>query len=260
LSLWTFGDRSYNFQWLEWPLRSWRVSRRVHEDRTTAYEVGPLVITCWRASDHPVLATHSAPSGADKRLQEAITSSDSEDIRRALLEGGDPNSVDEQGVPVLMRALSRPDRVTILLEAGADPNSLIEDSGITALMWASLGPLDTVLLLLEAGADPNAREMDSAGTTAIHWAFSARKVDHTIVEALLQYGADVNARNVYGETPILVAVKRRIKPVVPILMHAGADPGIDSAYSGNAWWLAHKWNRRWFRRAILKDSYEGRHG
>jgi ankyrin repeat protein len=56
--------------------------------------------------------------------------------------------------------------VKILLEAGADPNLIDEDSGITPLISAVRGQyLGIICLLLQAGAKTN--DKDSNGKTAL---------------------------------------------------------------------------------------------
>lgn len=71
---------------------------------------------------------------------------------------------------------------------------------------------ECVRLLAEAGADVNAR--DNLGNTPIHMAFIP-----DIDEELLNLGADVNARNNDGETPIFNAVD----DAIPLLVQHGAD-------------------------------------
>jgi len=60
------------------------------------------------------------------------------------------------------------------------------------------GDLIKVQTLLENGADPNAK--DNAGHTPLHWAAHLGHVE--IVELLLERGANPNAEDNYGSTPL----------------------------------------------------------
>ena len=71
---------------------------------------------------------------------------------------------------------------------------------------------------LEAGADPNAR--DEWGATPLHYMAQLDGLAETI-EALASAGADLEARNEWGYTPLHTA---RTGEVVTALLEAGADP------------------------------------
>ena len=68
---------------------------------------------------------------------------------------------------------------------------------------AESGDLEAIVALIEAGADPNAK--NQAGNTALH-AAAYRGVVGAIV-ALLASGADRDARNVYGVTALATAMR-----------------------------------------------------
>ena len=66
----------------------------------------------------------------------------------------------------------------------------------------------------------NAPEAD--GATLLHWA--VRWDDPESVDLLLGAGADADAANAYGVTPLSLACINRSAPLVSRLLAAGADP------------------------------------
>jgi Ankyrin repeats (many copies)/Ankyrin repeat len=67
--------------------------------------------------------------------------------------------------------------------------------------WNPCAQAATIALLIEAGADANAA--DKSGVTPLHRAVRTRCA--AAVKALLEGGADVGARNNNGSTPLLLA-------------------------------------------------------
>ena len=74
--------------------------------------------------------------------------------------------------------------------------------------------------LLDGGADVNAPEED--GATPLHWA--VRWDDLQAADLLLRAGADAGAANDYGVTPLSLACINRNAAMVGKLLAAGADP------------------------------------
>lgn len=83
-------------------------------------------------------------------------------------------------------------------------------------------------LLLEYGADPNAK--DSSGSTSLHTA--AQDGHNKIIQLLLEYWADPNSKDDSGLTPLHIAVKGKKVSTVKLLLDAGADKEVQD-HNGN---------------------------
>src|SRR5579863_1759153 len=75
---------------------------------------------------------------------------------------------------------------------------------------------------LQQHGDPNDKEGD--GTTALHWAVQQDSAE--MVRVLLASGANANAINQYGLTPLAGALTKGNAPVTEALLKAGADPAV----------------------------------
>eukprot|EP00753_Platysulcus_tardus_P002106 PLAT11614.11.p1 GENE.PLAT11614.11~~PLAT11614.11.p1 ORF type:complete len:677 (-),score=217.18 PLAT11614.11:252-2282(-) len=112
-----------------------------------------------------------------------------------------------------------------LIEEGADVNAC-DEVPRTALFYAQ--STAAVEALLAAGADKDAKE-PSGVTPLFHWASDGR---NDLAAALIDAGADVNAADEYGWTPLILACRMGHKRIVELLMAAGADP--TPQYDGRA--------------------------
>ena len=113
-------------------------------------------------------------------------------------------------------------KIKCLIEAGADVNAKGAKgefgAGDTALMHASQGKghKEIVEMLINAGADVNVR--DKFGGTALMIASQNGHVE--TVEMLIEKGADVNARDFLGNTALVYATEEGHKEIIKILEEA----------------------------------------
>ncbi len=91
------------------------------------------------------------------------------------------------------------------------------DDSLAGLIQA--GNRDAALKMIAAGADVNAAQGD--GTTPLHWA--VYKVDADLARALLERGAKPDVINNYGSSPLAEAVKVANARLVAMLLDAGSN-------------------------------------
>jgi ankyrin repeat protein/mRNA-degrading endonuclease RelE of RelBE toxin-antitoxin system len=113
-------------------------------------------------------------------------------------------------------------KVYVLLEKGADPNTRDEE-GIPLLnIMTALGRLDFIKVLVANGADVNSK--DAQGTTPLH--ITAQENLSDIMRYLLDSGAAINAQNTNEATPLWFACVLENVLLAQLLLNEGADPEI----------------------------------
>lgn len=194
-----------------------------------------------KPSDHEALALLLVEKGADvtkadsigtTALHAAVQTGKARLVSALLARAADPNAKLVKAPPPLrgdfvgypsyagatpfwLAAAARVPNLEIirtLTAAGADPNATSND-GSTPLMAAvgmvqndaRLAPeadaLEVVNLLVQLGADVNA--VDRSGDRALHGAVQVAR--DTIVRFLAEHGADLDAKNKQGRTPLALA-------------------------------------------------------
>ncbi|CAJ3079368.1 ankyrin repeat domain-containing protein [Burkholderia pseudomallei] len=174
----------------------------------------------------------SATRGVHRPLGAVLRTLRDEDLgalRHALADGADPNERDGDLIALARAAaveLNGAAFIEALLAAGADARQT-DSNGSTALHAAALqGCPDAVPLLARVGADLNAE--DSGGETPLLLACRHASGDgedrHTQTAlALIDAGADVNRAGAEGFAPVLVAAMRNSGLLIRRLAQAGAD-------------------------------------
>ena len=165
-------------------------------------------------------------------LHRAAQFSSNPTVLSVILDAGfDPNAKDDDGWTPLHFAASNDNAVvsSVLLDAGAEPNART-NGGWTPLYPAVLsGNRLTVSILLDGGADPNARNYDEGGWFPLHRA--AVQDDPLLVATLLDAGANPVARSGDGRMPIhSAAYYTDDRAVVSTLLRSGAGVNLTSAH------------------------------
>ncbi|MCL2484724.1 MAG: ankyrin repeat domain-containing protein [Endomicrobia bacterium] len=143
------------------------------------------------------------------------------------------NLIDQDGNNVLLIAAGENNRaeiINILIEAGAN-TEIKNKNGYTPLMMAIRNTrTENVLALIKAGANVNTAYDkpydDEDKTTPLMYAVSEYSVNEPrVIQALIDAGANVNAKDALGYTPLLIAARHSwLKPEnLEILIKSGAN-------------------------------------
>lgn len=187
-------------------------------------------------------------------IHDAAESGDLSIVQTLINTGIDVNQKNEDGWTPLHIAASKNHReiVELLIDNGADINSTGNPSfiftwqgGFTPLHYATVnGHKEIVVLLINKGADVNAK--DNSGSTPLDRATQGNHTDiadllraqggntgtiHVVarngylagVQAYLDAGVDINARDQNGSTPLHWAALEGHKEIAKLLINKGAN-------------------------------------
>src|SRR6266446_6706155 len=181
--------------------------------------------------------------GRTPLLIAALHDGAAEIVRLMMDKGADIKARDENGLSVLQAAAFSNDAETarLLLAKGADPNSK-DEAGFTPLIADAMNGdrnTEVVRLVLQHGANVNAVCLETLDTVkngplAIGLLTPLLNAvpygNYETVSLLVNAGANVNAKDVRGMTPLAMAVisDRPDPRIVRLLLAKGADPAIKS--------------------------------
>jgi ankyrin repeat protein len=176
----------------------------------------------------PALGAWLLAQTPDATVLDAAEAGTLEDVRKLVDAGGDANmvSTDNRRRSPLHAAVQRDDLETaeFLLDRGAD--LVGRGSGYPMLFVAAAHTYSAKMtdLLLRRGADPNATDDD--GSTPLFTVAQSTWFD--VLERLIQGGADVSFRDPEGSTPLHSAARNTDAEgrAIRILVKHGANPNV----------------------------------
>ncbi len=128
-----------------------------------------------------------------------------------------------------MRYMNVSKQLTVLLALSLIVTTAFAQNTSGALHQAVInGDLAQVQQLISGGADVNAK--DTAGFTPLFYAAQEGKID--ICQFLANNGANVNAKDQYGNTPLHYSAVKGHLEVCRILLSKGADPMVQNLTGG----------------------------
>ena len=170
-------------------------------------------------------------------LHWAVILENAEAIDLLVEAGADLHAVSKDGLTPLCNAVKLGhDSHAIcikILEAGAEVNQVIrpKDTALTVAAWSS----DVFMtgILLDAGADVNGAQGGNPPLTRLTSETTSEEI-----EQLLFAGADIDARDLHGETAVMRAVECNNHSVLQTLINHGAQLVLGTDLYDSVIWLA----------------------
>lgn len=148
-------------------------------------------------------------------------------VRNALMSGINVNVRDKDGNTALIAACEKNEIniVNLLLRNGADVNAK-NKAGQTALIVTAFIPIrekdqmEIIERLISAGANPDAK--DERGNTALMNNLLLHNPDIDVIKTLIAANTDVNAKNRFGTSVLMLAQDYGDTTILKLLRDSGA--------------------------------------
>ena len=173
-------------------------SQKFRKNRNTKKKLRKKRLTIHRKHKRNIMfqKTRKMKGGADN-IFDAIEDNNETEMESFLVNSKDLDSFNEDGVPVLIKAIIHNHNkfVELLLEKGANPNLQITTGDNAAPLHIAVRRtnLEIVKLLLKKGANPNIQTKD--GNTCLFIIAKQKVFNEEIAKLLLEKGADPNITN-----------------------------------------------------------------
>ena len=197
-------------------------------------KINDLVKVVDRETSAPVLITP---------LMMAVLNYDVSSVRLLLQNGADIGAVDKElesgGGRTALHYAARFGNEPIVAELVASHASVdaIDNYGATPLYYAcNFGHIGTVRFILEHGANPNGVRRDESKSALRECPLvAAAKREHiTVVDILLDAGADPNVTDSTKRTPLIYAARKHNTSLIQRLLSKKVDIGRVDKYGENA--------------------------
>jgi ankyrin repeat protein len=229
-------------------------------NEANAFGITPLIAAATEPAKVKALLAKGADVKAKTQMGQhalavaAASPRATESVKLLLAAGASPNERGAQGGTPLLSALGNAcaeQNARLLLAAGADAKAL-DGAGFGAAQSVISCPIGLIKDLLRLGANVNQQntfggkvkfgDIQLKGISPLMLASAHR--DPAIVQTLLDAGADVNAKDIRGMTPLLYAVSSEEQNTanIKLLLAKGADPKAKDANGEDAITWAKKFN------------------
>jgi hypothetical protein len=191
----------------------------------------------------------------------AVKFDNASEVKSMLKNGINSNTVDANGIPMLVLAIREKSSNVIDVLLG-DKNidvDLSDKNGETPLMMASIDGNLTLVKTLVIG---HKAQLDHIGWTPLHYACAKGQVE--VAQFLISNGATVDSMSLGNTTPLMMAVQSGNERLVKLLLDKGADfqfrnsqglTAIDIADIYSKPWISEGLRSRWLK--LYKKPYVG---